>query len=107
MSVFQCLAKGLNLDEIWAVTTNQHISRCSNLKRRHQFKMDYDYYWDEFSGIKNNNQYYNLPTTFQPKEMNEIKSNKRAMYVRRYNMVAQLEATILKSIQALRLGLDK
>ncbi len=102
MFVFQCLSKSLNLDEIWAVTTEQHISRCSNLKRRNEFKMDYDHYWDEFGGIKNHHQYYSLPTTYKPKEMNEIKSNKRAMYNRRFSMLNQLEVEILQSIQGMR-----
>lgn len=103
MFVFQCVAKGLKLEDIWAVTTEQHISRCSNLTRRNKFKMDYNHYWDEFGGVKNNPQYYNLPTTYKPKEMAEIKSNKRAMYNRRFSMLNQLEETILKSIQGLRL----
>ena len=103
MFVFQCMAKGLKLEDIWAVTTEQHISKCSNLKRRNEFKMDYNHYWDEFGGVKNNPQYYNLPTTYKPKEMAEIKSNKRAMYNRRFSMLNQLEHTILKSIQDLRL----
>lgn len=102
MFVFQCLSKGLKLDEIWAVTTDQHISRCSNLKRRHKFKMDYNQYWDEFGGVKINHHYYNLPTNYKPKEMTEVKSNKRSMYTRRFSMLNQLEETILNSLEELR-----
>lgn len=102
MFVFQCLSKGLKLDEIWAVTTEQHISKCSNLKRRNEFKMDYNHYWDEFGGVRINPQYYSLPTTYKFKEMVEIKSNKRAMYNRRFSMLNELEGTILESIQKLR-----
>lgn len=95
MFIFQCLSSALNIDEIWATSTEQHISRCSNHKRRNEFKMNYDQYWEEFGGIKSNEQHYNLPIAYQPKELAEIKSNKRAMYHRRFAMLNQLEGELM------------
>ncbi|MBC7786207.1 MAG: DUF535 family protein [Methylophilaceae bacterium] len=101
MFIFQCISSSLTINEIWATSTESHISRCSNLKRRNEFKMNYDQYWEEFGGIKSSEQHYNLPVAYQPKALTEIKSNKRAMYNRRFNMLNQLQSELMASLQKL------
>ena len=97
--IFQCICKQMEIDELWAVTTEKHISKCTRVQRRDRFKMDYNQYWIEFGGVKTNESYYTLPTNFKPKDMAAIKSNKRAMYSRRFNMMIKLEAEVMNTLK--------
>ena len=97
--IYQCICKQLKIDELWAVSTEKHISKCTRVQRREQFKMDYNQYWIEFGGVKTSERYFTLPNIFKPKDMLAIKSNKRAMYSRRFNMMTKLEAEVIEALK--------
>lgn len=75
----------------------QNKSRFVQSKR---YVVDYDAIFSESAGILKD--YWELPLTFETKPMEEISSNKRSMYRKRYAMLAQLQAAMQRELAALQ-----
>lgn len=86
----------LHLVEILAVRTAGHVYNASSRIKR--IKTDYDFFWEEAGGTPLDERFYRLPLAYEKKAMDEIKSNKRAMYRRRFEMLDALEASIASVI---------
>lgn len=75
----------------------QNKSRFVQSKR---YVVDYDAIFSESAGILKD--YWELPLTFETKPIEEISSNKRSMYRKRYAMLAQLQAAMQRELAALQ-----
>ena len=84
--ILRRICKVLDIETIKAVQTNEHISSCSHVNKTGKFKADYNIYWEEEDGIKIDS-WYILPTQEKRKTIDEIKSKKRSMYRKRYEML--------------------
>lgn len=71
----------------------QNKSRFVQSKR---YVVDYDAIFAESGGSAGD--YWQLPTTLEAKSMEEIPSNKRSMYRKRYAMLAELQATMQEKL---------
>lgn len=97
--IVQFICDVLSVDKLSAVSTNIHISQCSHTKKGGGFKADYNVYWEEAGG-KQVGQLYELPTTYEKRNLSEVKSNKRAMYIRRQNFLDQISISVANAIEA-------
>jgi len=92
----QQIAQVYKLCEVIAVTTAGHVYNATG--RGERIKTDYDGFWEEASGNKINDNFYALPLIEERKSMEEIKSNKRAMYRRRFEMMDDISEQIRISL---------
>ncbi|MBI1221004.1 MAG: DUF535 domain-containing protein [Bacteroidetes bacterium] len=60
----------------------------------HRIEFNYDAVWEEAGGIKDKEGWYRLPLPPARKSMEEIKSNKRSLYRRRYQLMDQMHQEI-------------
>lgn len=60
----------------------------------HKIPFDYDAFWEESGGQPVDNGWYELPLSPVRKDIQEIKSSKRALYRRRYNLMDDLSLKI-------------
>ncbi|WP_334156685.1 VirK/YbjX family protein [Oryzomicrobium sp.] len=64
---------------------------------------NYDDAWTEAGGVALSNGFFHLPVQVEERPLSEVKSSKRAMYRRRYEMLAAMRQEILVSLHR-RLG---
>lgn len=76
----------LSIQSIKAIRTDFHVANCSHVNKTGKFMADYDLYWEEENGIKEEI-FYTLSTIESRKSMEEIASKKRSMYNKRFNML--------------------
>jgi Uncharacterized protein conserved in bacteria len=81
-------------DEIQAYRKKHFI----HLSKRHAIQFDYNAIWAECGGQPNKEGWYELPLVPVRKSMEEIKSHKRALYKRRYQMLDDISFQITKSV---------
>lgn len=58
-----------------------------HIKWLHAINFNYNSVWEEAGGTPQEDGWYKLPNTFVKKEMSEIKTHKRAVYRRRYELL--------------------
>ena len=94
--VAQEIARTWQLDGIRAASNRTHISRHSDyaLNRTRRPKLSYDEFWTESGGTRNGDDYYDLPMNFIRRSDAEIKSNKRSLYHKRYQLLDRLSTDI-------------
>lgn len=83
--ILQVIASFYGLNEIKAVSTQGHVYNANSKGKR--IKTDYNGFWEEAGGEMGDDGFYILPLSEERKSMEEIKSNKRAMYRRRFEMM--------------------
>jgi uncharacterized protein len=91
----------LNINHIKAVTTANNITQCERrLKQKSMNKIyaDYDLYWEEEGGVRQGDIFV-LPVQEKRKSFDEIKSNKRSMYAKRYAMMDEMAINIKENLQ--------
>ena len=88
----------VGVEMIIAVSSELHVTQCSHQKKGDYFKADYNLYWDEEHGI-NRGAFYEIPIKEERNDFTKIKSNKRAMYRRRYEMLDQYAIEITNSLK--------
>lgn len=91
--IMRAIGQILNAKKIKAVTTKYHVSQCSKTKETGQFCADYDLYWEEEGGIKEGAT-ATLPLEENRKSFDQIKSNKRSMYTKRYAMLDEITESL-------------
>ncbi len=74
-----------------------------HLPWRHAIQFDYNAIWSESGGQPNRDGWYEIPLTPVHKTIHEIKSNKRAQYIRRYALLDDLSLKIADSTKKLSL----
>ena len=68
---------------------------------RHAIKFDYNAIWAECGGILESDGWFKLPLTQIPKNMEDISSNKRSQYRKRYMMLDELSLQIADAVKKL------
>lgn len=95
--VAQELARALGASDLMGVGNDILAHRCKHLIRIpfcHDLTFDYDTVWSENGGRPGPNGWFHLPLASQRRAPEEIKTNKRAMYQRRYAMLDGLSRQI-------------
>ncbi len=67
----------------------------------HAIQFDYDAFWDECGGQLNTDGWYELPLMPNQKDIQEIKTNKRSLYLRRYHMLDEISFKIADTVKKL------
>ena len=67
----------------------------------HKIPFDYDAFWEESSGTPADRGWYELPLKPVRKDIQEIKSSKRALYRRRYDLMDDLSLKIEETVKQL------
>lgn len=99
--LLQVLCRELGIKSILAIAAKSHVygGRFNKLQR---IKFDYDEFWLEVGGKLQNNKFISLPLHHEKRAYEDIKSNKRASYARRYaaldNMETQIQNTLDMSL---------
>jgi len=70
-----------------------------HLPGRHTIQFDYNAIWSESGGRQNNDGWYEIPLTPLRKNVNEIKSNKRSLYSKRYSLLDNLSLKIADTVK--------
>jgi uncharacterized protein VirK/YbjX len=70
-----------------------------HLPWRHSIQFDYNAIWTESGGQPAKDGWYELPLTPVQKNTNEIKSNKRSLYARRYTLLDSLSLKIADAVK--------
>lgn len=92
----QQLAAEWGITRLRAVSDATHIYR--HFQKRRVLSASYDEFWEEAGGRRDAGGIFELPATFTPREISAIKPNKRQLYKRRYEMLAQLEREIRSQV---------
>lgn len=98
--ILRQISEVLGVKTIKAIRSNYHVANCSHVKKTGKFQADYDQYWEEENGIKDEI-FYTLPLKETRKTMEEIQSKKRSMYNKRYNMLDEQQIIIQNKVKKL------
>jgi len=85
------------IKEIKAIDSSNHVANCSRVKNTGKFKADYDTYWEEERATKDGD-FYIIPLIEQRKTMEEISSNKRSMYKKRFELLDNMKDIIKENL---------
>jgi uncharacterized protein len=80
------------------VSDSNHIYQ--HFQKRKALQTSYDEFWLECGGTLSADGMFDLPATFVSREIATLKVNKRQMYRRRYEMLADLAEKIRTGLQA-------
>jgi uncharacterized protein len=94
----QQLATCWGIPRLRAVSDSHHIYQ--HFQKRKALHTSYDEFWLECGGTLSADGMFDLPATFVPRKIAELKVNKRQMYRRRYEMLADLAEKIRTGLQA-------
>lgn len=89
ITVVGMIAKLTGCSKLYGVRTNAHVYNAGRKIKR--IKTDYDFFWGEAGGEEISTSLFSLPLTYERKPIEEVKSNKRAMYRRRYDLLDEIE----------------
>ncbi|MBA7730686.1 DUF535 domain-containing protein [Citrobacter freundii] len=82
------LAERLNIENVMAVSNEQHIFRSPRYHDKNKVILsDYNAFWASVGGECDSRGYYHIPRTLARKSEAEIASKKRAEYRRRYQLL--------------------
>ncbi|WFW61895.1 VirK/YbjX family protein [Citrobacter freundii] len=82
------LAERLNIENVMAVSNEQHIFRSPRYHDKNKVILsDYNAFWASVGGECDSRGYYHIPRTLARKSESEIASKKRAEYRRRYQLL--------------------
>ena len=101
--VTQELTASLRIGAILGISNREHISRHFDytLNRSRRPLLGYDEFWIEIGGRARPNGLFNLPLRFQPRNREEISSNKRAQYKQRYALLGAIQHAVWLRMSAL------
>ncbi|MBN6069711.1 DUF535 domain-containing protein [Aggregatibacter actinomycetemcomitans] len=96
VEAMKALTHVLGYTALWGIPHKyQNKSRIVQSKR---YVVDYDAIFAESAGTLKD--YWELPLHFETKKMDDIPSNKRSMYRKRYAMLAQLQENMAEALKA-------
>lgn len=98
--IIRQICETLSIQSIKAISTDFHVANCSHVNKTGKFMADYNLYWEEENGVKENI-FYDISTVETRKSMEEIASKKRSMYNKRFNMLNEHKSTIHRNIKTL------
>jgi uncharacterized protein VirK/YbjX len=97
ITVLGMIAKLTGCSKLYGVRTNAHVYNAGRKIKR--IKTDYDFFWGEAGGEEISSSLYTLPLTYERKPIEEVKSNKRAMYRRRYELLDDIEHQVELNVE--------
>lgn len=98
----QELSRQLGLSAVYGVGDAIHPYRKQHtihLHWLHAIQFDYDAFWGECDGRLNPDGWYELPLKLVQRDVQEIKTNKRALYNRRYRMLDDISLKIADAVK--------
>jgi uncharacterized protein VirK/YbjX len=99
--------RNLGCNAIYCIGSSIHSSKrknAINVPWKKKLNFDYDKFCLELGGRNINKDWFELPLTHIRKEYEEIKSNKRSMYAKRYKMLDILSLQISNSVSYFKLN---
>ncbi|TCV96801.1 hypothetical protein EDC52_104241 [Biostraticola tofi] len=102
MEVLFILAGQCDIKQIFAVSDDNHVFR--SLRYRHSKKdhlfASYSDFWSSLHGTLSNDGLYALPLAMPRKELEQIVSKKRSEYRRRYELLDNMAAQLLQTVNS-------
>lgn len=100
----QAVARALNLKKIYAVTNYGYYAN-NHIRIDRKLKTSFSDFWQECGGTPTNDErFFELPLIEYRKTYEEIPTQKRAVYRRRFQLLDEIDAEIFKNIQAFKRG---
>jgi len=96
--IVQQLAACWGISTVRAVSNATHIYR--HFQKRRTIASSYDEFWVECGGKLSSDGTFELPARFEPREIASLKVNKRQMYRRRYELLANFADQIRAQLQS-------
>jgi uncharacterized protein len=97
--VLQVIAEAWDIGRIRGVGDALHVY--THYQERRHIAASYDAYWLETEGTKDSSGFFVLPPRFTPRPLEEIRSNKRGQYRKRYELLGNLALEIRRNLLAL------
>ena len=95
----QAVARALNLKKIYAVTNEGYYAN-NHIRRDRKLKTSFSDFWQECGGTPcNDKRFFELPLAEKRKTFEEIPSQKRAVYRRRFALLDEIDAAIFENLQ--------
>ena len=96
----QAVARALNLKKIYAVTNEGYYAN-NHIRTDRKLKTSFSDFWQECGGTPcNDKRFFELPLVEKRKTFEEIPTQKRAAYRRRFALLDEIDAVIFENIQA-------
>ena len=96
----QAVARALNLKKIYAVTNYGYYAN-NHIRTDRKLKTSFSDFWQECGGTPTDDKrFFELPLTERRKTFEEIPTQKRATYRRRFALLDEIDAAIFENIQA-------
>jgi uncharacterized protein VirK/YbjX len=93
----QELIRNLGFSAIYGIGNSIHISNRKhtiNFPWERNITFDYDNFWNEIGGRNLNNDWFEISLTPTRKNIQDVKSHKRSMYLKRYEMLDNISQQI-------------
>ena len=101
----QSVARSLNLRKIYAVTNYGYYAN-NHIRRDRKLKTSFSDFWQECGGKPTSDKrFYELPLTEYRKTFEEIPTQKRAVYRRRFALLDEIDSSIFENLQTFKEGI--
>jgi len=96
VEVFRMLCCGIGVKDILAVADASRVHRSAyfGAAKASALQVDYDEIWRDRGGAVHDAQFFALPVEAPARDLAQVPSKKRALYRRRYELLAALEAQV-------------
>lgn len=98
----QEIARSLGISHLYGISEAIHSHRKKRMiyiPSRHALAFDYNGLWEEVGGVAAQEGWFDLPLAMERRPYEEMKSNKRAMYKRRYALLDDISEQITTALQ--------
>ncbi len=102
INLLQIICRYFGVYRLYAVTSRSHIY--SGTSKHCRIKSDYDSFWQELGGVRVEQDLFSLPLHQSRKSFDDIRTNKRATYRRRYTLLDDIENQFYEALNNLLLG---
>ena len=99
--IAQEIARSLNIKYIYGVGNAIHSHKMKHfiyLSSRHELSFDYDSLWMDLGGKLLSDGWFDMPLQLERRSYESMKSNKRSMYTRRYQMLDSISEQIKSAL---------
>ncbi|RXJ74833.1 hypothetical protein CS022_01045 [Veronia nyctiphanis] len=98
------VARELGCQSVQAISNKGHIYQALRYmgSKRNKVGFDHDALWDEFGGELINKFAYSLEIVPERKDPSTLKKNKRRLYEKRYQWLAESEQSIINALNVIR-----
>ena len=98
----QAVARSLNLKKIYAVTNYGYYAN-NHIRTDRKLKTSFSDFWQECGGVPvEDKRFYELPLIEKRKTYEEIPTQKRAVYRRRFELLDEIDAAIMQSLSEVK-----